>query len=123
MKKPAGLVPPWVQIPPPALVNSVSQQFESIYKYHLNCIMAEKILIGKVTHYYPKIGVAVVELHETLKKGDKIEIEGKTTKLSQIVTSMQLNHIDIETAGAGQTVGVKVVDRVREGDSVYKVVE
>ena len=85
--------------------------------------MAEKILIGKVTHYYPKIGVAVVELHETLKKGDKIEIEGKTTKLSQIVTSMQLNHVDIETASAGQTVGVKVVDRVREGDSVYKVVE
>jgi len=85
--------------------------------------MAEKILIGKVTHYYPKISVAVVELEETLKKGDKIEIEGKTTKLIQTVTSMQLNHVDIDVAEKGQSIGLKVEYRVREGDKVYKVIE
>jgi putative protease len=85
--------------------------------------MAEKIPIGKVTHYYPKIGVAVVELQETLKKGDKIEIEGKTTKFIQTVTSMQLNHVDIDVAEQGQSIGLKVEDRVREGDKVYKVIE
>ncbi len=85
--------------------------------------MVEKILVGKVIHYYPKIGVAVIELHETLKKGDKIEIEGKSTKITQTVTSMQLNHVDIENADAGQTIGLKVVDRVREGDSIYKIIE
>jgi putative protease len=85
--------------------------------------MVEKILVGKVTHYYPKIGVAVVELQEALKKGEKIEIEGKTTKLIQTVTSMQLNHVDIDVAEKGQSIGLKVEDRVREGDKVYKVIE
>jgi len=85
--------------------------------------MVEKILVGKVTHYYPKIGVAVIELQEVLKKGEKIEIEGKTTKLIQTVTSMQLNHVDIDVAEKGQSIGLKVEDRVREGDKVYKVIE
>jgi translation elongation factor EF-1alpha len=85
--------------------------------------MVEKILVGKVTHYYPKISVAVVELQETLKKGDKIEIEGKTTKLIQTVTSMQLNHVNIDVAERGQSIGLKVEDRVREGDKIYKIIE
>jgi putative protease len=85
--------------------------------------MVEKILVGEVTHYYPKIGVAVVELQERLSKGDKIEIEGKTTKLIQTVTSMQLNHVDIDVAERGQSIGLKVVEIVREGDKVYKIVE
>jgi putative protease len=85
--------------------------------------MAEKILVGKVIHYYPRISVAVVELQEKLAKGDKIEIEGKTTKLAQTVTSMQLNHVDIEVAQSGQVIGLKVEGRVREGDKIYKIVE
>ena len=85
--------------------------------------MVEKILVGKVAHYYPKIGVAVIDLKERLKKGDKIEIEGKTTKLIQAVTSMQLNHVDIEVGEAGQLIGLKVENRVREGDKVYKIIE
>jgi putative protease len=85
--------------------------------------MGEKVFVGKVTHYYPKIGVAVVELQETLRKGDKIEIEGKTTKLTQTVTSMQLNHVDIDVAEKGQSIGLKVEERVREGDKVYRIVE
>jgi putative protease len=85
--------------------------------------MVEKILVGEVTHYYQKIGVAVVELQERLSKGDKIEIEGKTTKFAQTVTSMQLNHVDIDVAERGQSIGLKVAERVREGDKVYKIVE
>ncbi|MGC8993399.1 MAG: translation elongation factor-like protein [Candidatus Aenigmatarchaeota archaeon] len=85
--------------------------------------MVEKTLIGKISHYYSKIGVAVVELEETLRKGDKIEIEGKTTKLSQIVSSMQLNHKDIDVAEKGQSIGLKVEGKVREGDKVYKIIE
>jgi putative protease len=85
--------------------------------------MVEKILVGEVTHYYQKIGVAVVELQERLSKGDKIEIERKTTKFAQTVTSMQLNHVDIDVAERGQSIGLKVVERVREGDKVYKIVK
>lgn len=83
----------------------------------------EKIYIGKVSHFYPKINVAVVELENTLKRGDKISIEGKTTNFSQIVESIQIEHKDVNEAFKGQSIGLKVVDRVREGDKVYKIVE
>lgn len=85
--------------------------------------MVEKILIGKITHYYPKISVAVIDLEETLRRGDRIEIEGKTTKLSQLVTSMQIEHKDVDIAEKGKSVGIKVEEKVREGDKVYKIIE
>ncbi len=75
--------------------------------------------IGKVAHYYPKIGVAVVELKASLKVGDKILIKGSTTNFEQIVESMQIEHQDVQSAEAGKSVGLKVVQRVREGDTVY----
>ncbi len=75
--------------------------------------------IGKVTHYYPKIGVAVVELKAPLKVGDKILIRGSTTNFEQMVESMQIEHQDVQSAEAGKSVGLKVVQRVREGDIVY----
>lgn len=75
--------------------------------------------IGKVTHYYPKIGVAVVELKASLKVGDKILIKGSTTNFEQMVESMQIEHQDVQSAEAGKSVGLKVVQRVREGDIVY----
>jgi len=83
----------------------------------------EKVYVGKVTQFYPKISVAVIELENTLKKGDKISIEGKTTNFSQIVESMQIEHKDVEEGIKGQSIGLKVVERVREGDKVYKIVE
>jgi len=82
--------------------------------------MAEK-RIGEVTHYYSKIGVAVVELSDTLRLGDTIHIKGATSDFQQQVESMQLEHQPIETAEAGQAIGLKVVERVRRGDVVYKV--
>lgn len=83
----------------------------------------EKIYVGKVVHFYPKISVAVIELEDVLKVGDKISIEGKTTNFSQIVESMQVEHQDIKEATKGQTIGLKVIERAREGDRVYKIVE
>ena len=85
--------------------------------------MAEKKRVGKVLHYYSNIGVAVIELEDTLKIGDKITIEGSTTNFEQEVESMQINKQPIEEATAGQQVGLKVKDKARENDVVYKIVE
>lgn len=82
---------------------------------------AEKKLIGKISHYYTKIGVAVIDLEDELSVGDEISIEGASTNIRQKVDSMEVEHENIEKAKAGDSVGMKVVDRVRENDSVYKV--
>ncbi len=83
--------------------------------------MAEKKLVGKVTHYFTKIGVAVVELEDTLRVGDEISIEGATTNFTQRVESMQIEHENVEEAKKGDSIGLKVIDRVREGDQVFKI--
>ena len=77
--------------------------------------------VGRVTHYYPKISVAVVELKNSLKVGDKILIRGATTNFEQIVESMQIEHKDVQVAEPGQSVGVKVKGKVRENDKVYRL--
>lgn len=76
--------------------------------------------IGRVTHFFTKISVAVVELTAPLAVGDTILIKGPTTDLEQVVESMQIEHKDIQKATAGQSIGLKVVERVREKDIVYK---
>jgi len=83
----------------------------------------QKKLIGKIAHYYSKIGVAVIDLEDELSVGDEISVEGATTNVRQKVESMQMEHQNIETAKAGDSVGLKVIDRVREQDAVYKVVQ
>ena len=80
-------------------------------------------LIGKVTHYFNKISVAVVELEDTLKVGDVIHIKGATTDFTQEVESMQIEHKNVDTAKKGQAIGLKVSQPVRENDNVYKVIE
>ena len=77
--------------------------------------------IGNVTHYFAKISVAVVELKDTLRAGDRILIQGDTSDFEQTVESMQIEHKNIESAGARQSIGLKVDQRVREGDKVYKI--
>ncbi len=83
----------------------------------------EKKEIGKIIHYFSKIGVAVIELSDELKVGDKISIEGATTNLQETVSSMQIEHENVESAEAGKSIGMKTQDRVRESDVVYKLVE
>lgn len=87
--------------------------------------MAEKKLVGKVAHYYGKIGVAVVKLSDTLCVGDKISIEcsDKSVDVEQNVESMQVEHKQLDEATKGQSVGLKVDAEVHEGDNVYKVAE
>jgi len=77
--------------------------------------------VGRIEHFYSKASVAVVEILATLKKGDKILIRGSTTNLSQIVDSMETEHKQLMEAHAGERVGLKVAERVRENDIVYKV--
>jgi len=85
--------------------------------------MAEKIFIGKIIHFYPKISVVVVELEDTLKVGDKISIERESGSFEQTVESIQIEHENVQQAEKGQAIGMKVNERTREGAKVFKVVE
>ena len=78
--------------------------------------------IGKITHYFGKIGVGIIELTDTLKVGDTIHIRGATADFTQTVGSMQLEHEPVQEATAGQAIGIKVAERVHEGDAVFLVV-
>jgi len=78
-------------------------------------------LIGKIIHYFPQVGVAVVELTNTLKIGDTIRIVGGATDFEQNVDSMEIDHQKIEKANAKDSVGLKVNQKVREGYKVYKL--
>lgn len=77
--------------------------------------------IGTITHFFDKIGVAVIKLDKELKLGEKIKIEGKEEPFEQEVTSMQVDYKDIEKAEAGSEVGLKLKMPVRVGAAVYKV--
>lgn len=76
--------------------------------------------IGKITHFFSKISVAVIELKASLKVGDTIIIKGPTTDFEQLVDSMQIEHENVQQAETGQSIGLKVAQRVRETDIVYK---
>ena len=80
-----------------------------------------KDLVGKIAHYYDKIGVAVIELSGDLKDGDKISIEKEGDALEQTVGSMQIEHDKITEAKAGQAIGMKVSSPVKENSEVFKV--
>jgi len=78
-------------------------------------------LIGKITHYFGNIGVAVIELSSTLKVGDNIRIVGGETDFTQEVDSMEVDHKKMKEAKKGDSVGLKVSQKVREDYKVYKV--
>lgn len=85
--------------------------------------MAIEQEVGKISHYYDKAGVGIIELTDTLKVGDTIHIKGHTTDFTQQITSLQVEHQQIEEAKAGDSIGVKVDQLVREHDKAYKVTE
>jgi len=78
-------------------------------------------LIGKITHYFGNISVAVIELQDKLKVGDTIRIIGGETDFNQTVDSMEIEHQKIQEAKKGDSVGLKVSQKVREDYKVYKV--
>ncbi|MBM3309849.1 MAG: translation elongation factor-like protein [Candidatus Altiarchaeales archaeon] len=85
--------------------------------------MTEKTRVGEVFTYFQKVGVAGIKLSESLKVGDKISIEGTTTNIQQTVDSIQIDRNPLQEAVSGQEVGIKVADKVRTHDIVYKIAE
>ena len=88
----------------------------------------DEILIGEVTHYYPKIMVAVITLVEQLNVGDSVRFKSPTGRIEwvdfeQEVNSMEIDRQKIQKADAGQEIAVRVDQRVRKRDCVYKKVE
>ena len=84
--------------------------------------MAEDI-VGMVEDFFAHPVVAGIRLSDTLKVGDKIRIKGHTTDLEMEVGSMQIDNANVTEAKAGDSIGIKVTERVRAGDSVYKITE
>ena len=83
--------------------------------------MAKEDLIGKVIHYYDKIGVAVLELKKKLKVGDKVKFVHGENSFEQVVESIQLEHVQISEGKKGQEVAIKVDKKVSSGTLVYLV--
>ena len=80
------------------------------------------VKVGKVTHYYDKIGVAIIELSAGLSDGDKIKfVRGGEDLFEQDVSSMQIEHERIKKAKKGDAIGLKTVEEVKEGADVYKI--
>jgi len=77
--------------------------------------------IGKVTHYYGHLGVAIVEFNKSVNVGEKIHFKGAHTDFEQAIESMQFDHKDIPSAKKGQGVGIKVSEKVHEGDKVFEI--
>jgi selenocysteine-specific translation elongation factor len=80
-----------------------------------------EVEIGKVSTFFARPVVAGIDLTSTLKAGDTIHIKGHTTDVELTVESMQIDNVDVQQGNAGDSIGVKVPDRVRPGDHVYKI--
>ncbi len=78
-------------------------------------------IIGRVSHYFSKIGVAIIELSDVLKVGETIRIVGGETDFNQQVESMEIEHQKVQTAKAGDSIGLKTEQKVREDYKVYKI--
>ena len=80
--------------------------------------------IGKVTHYFSKIGVMAIQVtQDVLRVGDTIHVKGHTSDFVQKIDSMQIDNKSVDEATPGQSVGLRTKDHAREHDMVYKVVE
>ena len=79
--------------------------------------------VGKVTHYFNKIRVAVLELSQTIRVDDRLHFLGKHTDFPQQVESLQIENEPVEQADKGSDVAIKVEQRVRQGDSVFRLIE
>lgn len=78
--------------------------------------------IGTVEDFFGHINVIAVKLTDEISVGDKIRIKGHTTDLTQEIDSMQMEHQNVLKAKAGDDIGIKVTDKVRHGDKIYKII-
>ena len=83
--------------------------------------MDKKDLIGKVIHYYDKIGVAVIKLQKSLKVGDKVKFEKKDKSFEQVIGSMQLEHKQVTSGKKGEEIAVKINQVAKDGVTIYKM--
>jgi len=81
---------------------------------------AEEKVIGRITHYFPKVRAAVLKLRAPLAVGEKIKIKGHTTDFIQTVSSLQIDHVVLQQAKKGDIIGLQVQSRVRRHDMVTK---
>jgi putative protease len=79
--------------------------------------------IGQITHYFDHLGVAALDLTESLRVGDTIHILGHSTDFRQTVTSLQIEHLAVDKANPGDDVGLKVIQKVRAHDKVFKLTD
>jgi putative protease len=79
--------------------------------------------IGKITHYFGHISVGIIGLKEALKVGDRIRIKGHACDLTQDIDSMQIEHAAVTEGKPGDSVGIKVSQKVHPNDKVYKIIE
>lgn len=84
--------------------------------------MAE-IEVGKVSVFFAKPVVAGIALTSTIGVGDRLHVKGHTTDLELTVETIQMDNASIQAGSAGDSVGIKMPDRVRHGDTVYKIVD
>ena len=84
--------------------------------------MAEEKLIGRISHYFGKVSVGIIELSDALKVGDTIHVKGHSADFAQSISSMQIEHADVNEGKPGDSVGIKIDQKVHEHDSVYKVI-
>ncbi|MBT7903287.1 translation elongation factor-like protein [Candidatus Woesearchaeota archaeon] len=85
------------------------------------CLPEENLqLIGSVSSFFSGVGVAAIQLTGDLKVGDNILFKGSTTNYEQSVTSMQIKKVAVQEAKSGDDLGIKVLDKVRSGDKIYK---
>jgi len=84
-------------------------------------VKKEGNLIGSITHYFPHVQAAVIKLKGPLAMGDTVKIKGHTTDLTQLITSLQIDRVDISSAKKGDEIGLLVSSRVRQHDKVYKI--
>jgi len=121
-KKPAKKLKSKVSSKKKSLSKKTSKKKKSKKAIKHPSFEVDGVLIGKVTHYFSKVGAAVVEVtHNQLKVGDKILIKGHTTHIEQNVESMQVNHLSVPIAKKGDEIGLQINDRAREHDLVYRV--
>jgi len=76
--------------------------------------------IGRITHYYSKIGVGIIELSGKISVGDNLHFKGNSTDFEEEVKTLQVDHEEVDSAKKGDQVGIKVPEKVRDGDKVYK---
>ncbi len=78
--------------------------------------------IGKITHYYGHLDVGIIELSDALNVGDTIHIKGHSSDFTQTVDSMQIEHANVSEAKSGDSIGLKVAQKIHPHDKVYKVI-